>query len=162
MNYIYIIFLLLCLPTGLLVAQTAEIETILNIELQREIQHQQEDSENYRGEIVEVAENFKIENGVLSVTFRKKSYYSGEDYLERKEVELNQITLVEKDLQVVFSSEIDAVKIIRTTGEKIDVSYDNLFLTHLSIGKYNEFLADELVAAFKKAGYTIEKGEWMD
>ncbi|WP_290792182.1 hypothetical protein [Flavihumibacter sp. UBA7668] len=38
----------------------------------------------------------------------------------------------------------------------------DLFFLNLSYVKQNEYLAKELIKAFRKAGYEIQKGSWFD
>lgn len=166
-------------------SQTSEIVKILNLGLKKETKAQNEDRWNYSGEKFEVEKNFSIKDSTLTVTainyegkevgeiqtrmeilsieVKKKSYYGEHFYTERREVDLQKIKAVVKDINVIFETEPDAVKItqIYENGEKSERKSDMFFL-QLSYEEQNEYLADDLVEAFKKAKYTIEKGFWHD
>lgn len=164
-------------------SQTSEIVKILNLELKKETKKQKEDSGDNSGEKFEIVKNFIIKDSILmtainfegkevremqttmkilSIELKKKSC-GGDFYNEKQEVDLRKIKSVIKDINVIFETEPDAVKItqIDENGDKSERKSDMFFL-HLSYEKQNEYLADDLVEAFKKAKYTIEKGFWHD
>ncbi|MFT4203865.1 MAG: hypothetical protein QM610_08105 [Chitinophagaceae bacterium] len=64
-------------------SQTKEIIKILNIELAKEIRFQKENPENYYGIKFELAENFKIDNNILSLSVKKKNLYKDGFYTEK-------------------------------------------------------------------------------
>ncbi len=139
-----------------------EIEKRLNIELNKELKLQKEAS-YFEADTLIVVEPYKIENNILSVTVKKRSYYTKEFYLEKQEIDLDKITSIIKDINVIFETDNDAVKITQTDFEgKITTRNFNLFFLHLSTEKNNEFLAKNIIKAFKKEGYTIENRFWFD
>lgn len=181
---------LLLLQSVFAFSQTKEIAKILNRELQKEIRYQKEDAENYYGDKFEVVKNFSIRDSVitmisqnidsatfdvksetlmqsemkiLSIEIKKKNSYDNSLYTEKQEVALDNITTIAKDINIIFETKSNTVKITRTeeNGEK-SVSENELFFLHLSYGKHNEYIADELIKVFKKLGYSIEKGAWYD
>ena len=88
-------------------------------------------------------------------------------YLEQQTVALQDITAVTKDIGIFFETAPDKVQFIRKEYFE-DGNYTkssttkDLFRTHFVSLRQNEYLADELIKAFKKAGYKIEKGYWYD
>ena len=181
---------LLLLQSVFAFSQTKEIAKILNRELQKEIRYQKEDAENYYGDKFEVVKNFSIrdsmitmisqnidpvtfevkretliqtETKILSIETKRKNSYDNSFYTEKKEVALDNITVIAKDINIIFETKPNAVKITRTeeNGEK-KVSENDLHFLQLSYEKNNEYLADDLVKAFIKTGYNIEKGAWYD
>ena len=88
-------------------------------------------------------------------------------YLEQQIVALQDIRAVTKDIGIFFETAPDKVQFIRKEyfedGNSIKTSRKtDLFRTHFISLRDNEYLANDLVKAFKKAGYTIEKGYWYD
>lgn len=143
-------------------SQTTKIIKILNKEIGKEITAQK-DTVNYFGEKFDVIKNFSLENNVLSITLKRKSYYGEDFYNEIRQVELCKIKRIVKDINIIFETEPNAVKItqINAHGEKSEKTTDMFFL-QMSSEKQNEYVADDLLVAFRKAGYTIEKGFWYD
>ena len=85
----------------------------------------------------------------------------------KHEVSLKDITAVTKDIGIFFETAPDKVTLIRKEyfddGNFLKSSTTNdLFRTHFISLRQNEYLADQLVKAFQKAGYKIEKGYWYD
>lgn len=176
------LFLLLSVFTF---SQTDEIVKILNRELKNEIRTQKKDAKNYYGEKFEVIKNFNIEDSIQTMTVikadgtedglvqttmkilnlevRKKNYYGGDYYTEKQEVDLSKIKAIVKDINIIFETEANAVKITRTeeNGDKT-IRTGDMFFLHLSHEKQNEYLASELIKAFKKADSDIKKGFWHD
>lgn len=107
--------------------------------------------------------NFTIDHNILSLEVKKKRYYDDIYYTQKQEIDLQKIKTIIKDINIIFETEPDAVKITETNekGEKIFRNSDMFFL-YLSYEKQNENLADDLIEVFKKAGYTIIKGFWYD
>ena len=116
---------------------------------------------------LEVTEPFVIKNDTLFYTTKHHFAYEKGYYLEQQIVALQDITAVTKDIGIFFETEPDKVQVIRQeyfeesnsikTSKKTD-----LFRTYFISLRDNEYLADDLVKAFKKAGYKIEKGYWYD
>jgi len=179
------IALFLLLQSFFALSQTSEIVKILNLQLKKETKAQKEDRGNYNAEKFEVQKNFSIKDSILTITainsegkevgemqttmkilsieVKKKSDYGEDFYTERQEVDLQKIKAVAKDINVIFETEPDAVKITQTkeNGEK-SIRTSDMFFLQLSYEKQNEYLAEYLVEAFKKAKYAIQKGFWHD
>ncbi len=169
---------LVCFIGFFSIAQSTTITQLLQKTLQKENEvrqmlHTEADSlGNEIGYIqqdidsLEVAE-LAIKNDTLFYTTKQKMLYEKGYYLEQQMVALQDITTVTKDIGIFFETAPDKVQIIRQeyfeesnsikTSKKTD-----LFRTYFISLRDNEYLADDLVKAFKKAGYTIEKGYWYD
>lgn len=181
-NYI---FLILLLYPVFVISQVSEIEKILNRELKKEVLAQEKDRSHYYGDTFKVVEKFNIKDSVqtmtainaqgkeealmqttmkiLTVEVRKKNYYGEDFYTEKQEVDLRKITAIVKDINIIFETSPDAVKTTQTDekGNKTVKSSD-LFFLNLSYEKANEYLAEEIVKAFKKADCPIVKRYWYD
>ena len=157
-----ILFLFLLFATSALAQKQNQIEALLNKELTKELKLQRHDS-YYEADTLLIIQPYKIENNILSLTIQKKSNTDKTYISYRQEVALDKIMTVIKDINVVFETEKDAVKIydINSDGEVSYSTYD-LFFLQLSAEKNNEILADNLVKMFKKNGFTIEKRVWYD
>lgn len=150
-------------------AQEKKIVDFLNKDLRWEVKNQFENPERIeRYDTLTVVEPFAIKNGILSITTkRKQTLYSENDdkytetyIIEKQEVALNQIVELTKDINVIFVTRPDAVKISENGTE---TRTDDLFFLKLCCSaKYSEIWANELLALFKKAGYTIEMDSWYD
>ncbi len=114
-----------------------------------------------------VTEPFIIKNDSLYYTTKQKFAYEKGHYFEQQIVALNDITSVTKDVGIFFETQPNKVILIQKEyyddGKYIKTSTTtDLFRTHFVSLQQNEYLADDLVKAFKKAGYKIEKGYWYD
>lgn len=108
-----------------------------------------------------------IKNDILVYT--TKNYFTNVNgyYLYKQEVALKDIIAVTKDVGIFFESAPEKVLVTQSEyfddgNYKITTGEFDLFRTHFTTLRENEYLADELVKAFKTAGYTIEKGYWYD
>ena len=115
---------------------------------------------------LEVAE-LAIQNDTLFYTTKHHFAYEKGYYLEQQIVALHDITAVTKDIGIFFESAPEKVFVTQSEyfydgNYKITTGELDLFRTHFTTLRENEYLADELVKAFKNAGYTIEKGYWYD
>ena len=157
-----ILFLFLLFATSALAQKQNQIEALLNKELTKELKLQRQDT-YYEADTLLIIQPYKIENNILSLTIQKKSNTDKTYISYRQEVALDKIMTVIKDINVIFETEKDAVKIyeINSDGEVSYSTYD-LFFLQLSAEKNNEILADNLVKMFKKNGFTIEKRVWYD
>ncbi|MFY7665675.1 hypothetical protein [Flavobacterium sp.] len=144
--------------------QENEVRQMLRAEADRlgnEIGYIQQDIDS-----LEVAE-LAIKNDTLFYTTKQKMLYEKGYYLEQQIVALQDIKAVTKDIGIFFESAPEKVQVIRQeyfedgnyikTNRKVD-----LFRTYFVSLRENEYFAKDLVKAFKKAGYTIEKGYWFD
>ncbi|WP_159801784.1 hypothetical protein [Flavobacterium sp. MK4S-17] len=175
-------FILILLATVLannISAQTAAITKILQKTLQQEIEARKmvyteiDSAGNKIGmstmdiDSLVVTEPFIIKNDTLYYTTKHHFAYEKGYYTDQQIVALKDISAVAKDIGIFFETAPDKVQIIRQeyfeesnsikTSRKTD-----LFRTHFISLRDNEYLADDLVKAFKKAGYKIEKGYWYD
>ena len=174
----YILILLAIYSANSIFAQTTTITQLLQKTLQqeneaRQMVHKEVDSVgNEIGYIqqdidsLEVTE-LAIQNDTLFYTTKHHFAYEKGYYLEQQIVALQDITAITKDIGIFFETEPDKVQVIRQEyfedGNYIKTSRKtDLFRTHFISLRDNEYLANDLVKAFKKAGYTIEKGYWYD
>lgn len=162
----YSLLLILLFSCFISFSQQTEIVKILNKELEKEGRLRLKDPD-LSGDTLWVVTPYRIDSNVLSVTIRKKNYYNEKYYTERQEIALDKIRAIVKDINIIFETDTDAVRITETIentdGPPLTESrYYNLFFLHLSAQKQNEALADKLVKAFKKTGLAIEKGFWYD
>ena len=175
----YILILLAIYSANSIFAQTTTITQILQKTLQQENETRKmvyTEVDTLGNEIgllqidvdsLEVTEPFVIKNDTLFYTTKHHFAYEKGYYLEQQIVALQDITAVTKDIGIFFETEPDKVQVIRQEyfedGNSIKTSRKtDLFRTHFISLRDNEYLADDLVKAFKKAGYTIEKGYWYD
>lgn len=173
----FILLLLTTLLANPISAQTTTITQILEKTLQQENIVRgimREESESLGNEVgwkedldsLEVTE-LVIKNDTLYYTTKQKMLYQEGYYLEQQIVALKDITAVSKDIGIFFETAYDKLKVIRyqyySNGEvKKNIHYDNLLRTYFVSLRDVEHLAYDLIKAFKKAGYTIEKGSWYD
>ena len=175
----YILILLAIYSANSIFAQTTTITQILQKTLQQENEARKmvyTEVDTLGNEIgllqidvdsLEVTEPFVIKNDTLFYTTKHHFAYEKGYYLEQQIVALQDITAVTKDIGIFFETEPDKVQVIRQEyfedGNSIKTSRKtDLFRTHFISLRDNEYLANDLVKAFKKAGYTIEKGYWFD
>ena len=174
---ILILFTILRFTTSF--AQTTKITQLLQVTLQQEnkarkmvyteidslgneIGLNKQDSDS-----LVATEPFIIKKDSLFYTIKKEFSMEKGYYLEQQIVALQDIIAVTKDIGIFFETAPDKVQFIRKEyfedGNSIKTSRKtDLFRTHFISLRDNEYLANDLVKAFKKAGYTIEKGYWYD
>ena len=174
----YILLLLAIYSANSIFAQTTTITQLLQKTLQqeneaRQMVHTEVDSlGNEIGYIqqdidsLEVTE-LAIQNDTLFYTTKHHFAYEKGYYLEQQIVALQDVIAVTKDIGIFFETAPDKVTLIRKEyfddGNFLKSSTTNdLFRTHFISLRQNEYLADQLVKAFQKAGYKIEKGYWYD
>ena len=159
-------------------AQTTKITQLLQVTLQQEnkvrkmIQVEIDSLGNEIGlmkqdlDSLEVTE-LVVKNDTLYYTTKQKMLYQEGYYLEQQIVALKDITAVSKDIGIFLETAYDKLKVISnqyySNGEvQKTIRYNNLFRTYFVSLRDIEYLAYDLIKAFKKAGYTIEKGSWYD
>lgn len=175
----YILILLAIYSANSIFAQTTTITQLLQKTLQKEnkarkmvyteidslgneIGLNKQDSDS-----LVATEPFIIKKDSLFYTIKKEFSMEKGYYLEQQIVALQDIRAVTKDIGIFFETAPDKVQFIRKEyfedGNSIKTSRKtDLFRTHFISLRDNEYLANDLVKAFKKAGYTIEKGYWYD
>ncbi|WP_374540189.1 hypothetical protein [Flavobacterium sp.] len=173
---ILILFTILRFTTSF--AQTTKITQLLQVTLQQEnkvrkmIQVEIDSLGNEIGlmkqdlDSLEVTE-LVVKNDTLYYTTKQKMLYQEGYYLEQQVVALKDITAVSKDIGLFLETAYDKLKIISnqyySNGEvQKTIRYNNLFRTYFVSLRDIEYLAYDLIKAFKNAGYTIEKGSWYD
>lgn len=158
-------FLLTLIFLGtILTAQEKKITKFLNDQLKKEIREFPG-----VGDSLNLIEPFQIdENKVLSFQVSKYNFETEETEFITQEVSLDKITGFVKDINIIFETEKDAVKV---TTIKIDVNRQeisnqtynyHLFFTEINKEKDNEYLRDKILDAFSKAGYIINSQFWAD
>ena len=174
----YILLLLAIYSANSIFAQTTTITQLLQKTLQKENEARQmvnTEVDSLGNEIgyiqqdidsLEVAE-LAIQNDTLFYTTKHHFAYEKGYYLEQQIVALQDITVITKDIGIFFETASDKVQVIRQEyfedGNSIKTSRKtDLFRTYFVSLRQNDYLADDLIKAFKKAGYTIEKGYWYD
>ena len=175
----YILILLAIYSANSIFAQTTTITQLLQKTLQKEnkarkmvyteidslgneIGLNKQDSDS-----LVATEPFIIKKDSLFYTIKKEFSMEKGYYLDQQIVALKDVIAVTKDIGIFFETAPDKVQFIRKEyfedGNSIKTSRKtDLFRTHFVSLKDNEYLADELIKAFKKAGYKIEKGYWYD
>ena len=172
------ILLLAILIVNPISAQTTKITQLLQVTLQQENKARKmvyTEIDSLGNEIglnkqdidsLEVAE-LAIQNDTLFYTTKHHFAFEKGYYLEQQIVALQDIRAVTKDIGIFFETAPDKVTLIRKEyfedGNSIKTSRKtDLFRTHFISLRDNEYLANDLLKAFKKAGYKIEKGYWYD
>lgn len=178
-----ILLVIFLLQSVFVFSQTKEFVRILNKELKKELKridknpnaekfeviqfYQLRDSvivmEEYQEDPQAVRRIMRADLKILSVEIKKKNEYTGKYYTEKQEVSLGTIEKIQKDINILFTTQKNAVLLttINEIGEKETYNTDQFFL-HLREEKNNEHFADQIVKIFKKAGYLLEKGIWAD
>ena len=175
----YILILLASFLANPISAQTTTITQILQKTLQQENEARKmvyTEVDTLGNEIgllqmdidsLEVTEPFVIKNDTLYYTTKHHFAFEKGYYLDQQIVALKDVIAVTKDMGIFFETTPDKVTLIRKeyfddgNYTKSSTTKD-LFRTHFVSLRQNEYLADELIKAFKKAGYKIEKGYWYD
>lgn len=147
-------------------SQQTEIVKILNKELDKEARLRLKDPD-LSADTLWVITPYRIDSNVLSITVKIKEYNDDKFYTEKQEISLDKIKAIVKDINVIFETEPDAVRITQlqldaTSTQAAEIRYSNLFFLHLYAEKQNEALANKLIKAFGKAGLKIENRFWYD
>ncbi|TDX83319.1 hypothetical protein [Epilithonimonas xixisoli] len=156
------VLLIICLFQNIY-AQESEIVKILNQNLKEDLEIKAE--YNHFDDTLRIIKPYAIANGILSIEIESKK--GNIHYVEKREVPISEIDAVEKDINVIFSANNDAVKITTTYlkklyDEKDGTETSSLFFTGIRLQRQNKFLGESLQKAFEKAGYKIELGSWYD
>lgn len=143
-------------------AQTMEILRVLNREMLTP-----EAAIPGAGRKVTLPEHFSIKDSagmqILILEVRQPNNDRTAFRVIRQEVALDKIKRIVKDINIIFETERNAVITTATDSDGVsDIRTGDLFFLQLSYQEHNEYLAGELIKAFKKAGFTIEKGYWYD
>ena len=175
----YILILLAIYSANSIFAQTTTITQILQKTLQQENETRKmvyTEVDTLGNEIgllqidvdsLEVTEPFVIKNDTLFYTTKHHFAFEKGYYLDQQIVALKDVTAVTKDIGIFFETAPDKVQFIRKEyfedGNSIKTSRKtDLFRTYFVSLRQNDYLADDLIKAFKKAGYKMEKRYWYD
>ena len=145
-------------------AQEKEIVKILNSELQKEIKNQFKHP-LFNGDTLSIVQEFQIDaNKILSVEVKRNSVYG--TVIERQEVLLSKIINVGKDINIILDTQSDDVKNVvknfyKDQNKEEFVSKSTMFFTHIRFPD-KEYVGEDLIKAFAKAGFKIEKNYWYD
>jgi len=156
--------ILLVLESVFAFSQTTEIVNILNKELKEEIDYLFK-KPNFDGDRITLIKEFSIDNNkILSVEIKKtnKNGYS----LERQEVLLSKVKIIGKDINIILETNGKDVKtwiqrFYKNEKKEEFFNEGSMFFTHLNFPN-NEYIGDDLIEAFSKAGYNTTKDYWYD
>jgi hypothetical protein len=156
------IFLMLLITTTLF-SQENKIVDLLNNQLQKEIK-------TYRSQdTIKLIKPFHIDqNKKLSFEYEIYNNVREEWRILKYEVALNKINGFIKDVNVIFTTEQNdvllSVKIYNIKKEFIEEVFykKDMFFTEISFEQNNTNFRDDILAAFKKTGYTINSEYWYD
>lgn len=160
-----LILVLIISGTTTAFCQTSKLNQLLQETLQQEfkirkIEHTVSDS-------IKIKQTLVVEKDTLYCIIKSDFIFKKSNNTEQQKVALKDITMVIKDVGIFFVTQPD--KVIRTSTKNTheepqtkEVETSNLFRTHIVSLLENENLADELVKAFKVAGFSIKKGDWYD
>lgn len=158
------VILLMIVFSSFCFSQDKEIVKILNEELKKELKYQFRHP-NFNGDTITLIKEFSIDqNKILSFEIKKTNErgYS----LEKQQVPISKIKIIGKDINIILESDEKDVKTIIKhfyKDEKSEefVSSSEMFFTYIHFPN-NEYIGDELIKAFGKAGYKIKKEYWYD
>ena len=145
-------------------SQEKEIVKILNEELKKEIKHQFKNP-NFNGDTLSIIAEYKIDaNKILSIEIKKSNSFGFT--IEKQEVPLSKIKIIGKDINIILETDEKDVKIwtqrFYKNEEKQEFSNEStMFFKHLHFHN-KEYIGNELIEAFSKAGYKITKSYWYD
>lgn len=158
------ILLILILFGTILSAQEKQITKLLNEQLRNEIKEFPG-----IGDSLTLIKPFEIdENKVLSFQVLKYNFETEETEIISQEVALDKITGFVKDINVIFETDKEAVKVtsVKTNSSGLEISNDtynyHLFFTEINRESENEYFRDRILKAFSKAGYKINSEFWAD
>lgn len=161
-----IIIIVLLFISSTLFSQNDKIVKLLNKQLNTEYKeyYDQADKERFK-----LTQPYKIdENGILSFSFTENyNQYNGKTNYYR-EIPIDKIVRLDKDMNVVFiSDEKNALEIVTTYDNQGKLVRENkyqstVFQTEIKKEQQNEYFRDELIKAFNKAGYEIKSEYWWD
>lgn len=156
----YSILLILLFSGIFSFAQQEKITKLLNEQFEKE-QKMYEADDFDKPKLIQP---FQIKNDTLSVAF---SYQNEEDEIQYfRQVNLKDIQSFEKDMNVLFIANDGSVKETITTKnvdgitEKKHYNYSHLFFTELRKDFDDDYLQEEMIKAFEKAGFEISGEYW--
>lgn len=175
--------LLFILQSAFVYTQNSKLVKLLNKELKKELKRIEKNPDAEKFEVVQfyqLRDSILIQEEhnedpqaprkimqanlkILSVEIKKRNEYTRKFYTEKQEVSLGMIEKLQKDINVLFTTQKDAVLVTETdeNGKKESYRTDQFFL-NLNQEKNNEHFADELVKKFNATGNFVEKGIWAD
>ena len=147
-------------------SQEKEIVRILNSELKSELRKQTKHP-LFEGDTIILMKDFSIDqNKILSVEIKRENPNEDGFIIEKQEIPLKEIKYISKDINVILEPIGRKVKVTRTYlykngKQETGISDYDLFFTHIRFPD-NEYIGDNLVKAFKKAGFEVNKLQWYD
>lgn len=159
--------LILVLTNYSSIAQEAKIVQLLNTALKKEIKIQLK-AENFNGDTISIVQPYAITADKRLTIIIKNREANADGYsISSISVALKDIVVLTKDINILFETKRDAVRIERTfyptKGKATKSTYtSDLFFTQLYLSKGNEYFRDELLEAFGKAGYKVGNEFWAD
>lgn len=144
-------------------SQEKEIVKILNEQIKKEIRDQFENP-YFDGDTLTMIKEFSINNKILSVEMKKSNAFR--TVVERQEVPISKISSVGKDINIIFDAlgkdvKIKSKKFSKDDDEEIFESDSDMFFTYIHFRDI-EYVGNDLIKAFEKAGFKIKKNYWYD
>lgn len=145
-------------------SQEKEIIKILNDELKKEIKNQFQHPD-FDGDTLTLTKEFSIDkNRILSVEIKKQNGFR--TYTERQEVHLSKISSIGKDINIIMNSDggevqINSKSVDKNNNQQTRSTNSGIFFTYMHFNN-NEYIGDNLVKAFAKAGFPIKKLYWYE
>lgn len=146
-------------------SQKSNIVHLLNSQLKKELSMYRES--NF--DSLKIIQPFHIDhNKKLVLEVEKYIPHMDRWKTIKSEVPLHQIAGLLKDVNVLFLSNGENVLMtVKTFNKKrvlirTDIKDTNLFFTEINKEQNNKKFRNQLVAAFKKAGYEIKSNTWLD
>lgn len=162
-------------------SQTQEIVKILNRELKIQvakeplkIMNTDSSGVEYVSHIItdtmQIVKPFVLKNNLLSFTVERTLKSHNPQYYGRiiitQEVALDKITGISQDLGVFLDTEPDSVTFSATLyhedGKVESYEIKQGFMRTYLFSPTSKNLSEDLIKAFKKAGFTIQKGVWYN
>ncbi|WP_312077291.1 hypothetical protein [Chryseobacterium sp.] len=144
-------------------SQEKEIVKILNEQIKKEIRDQFENP-YFDGDTLTMMKEFSINNKILSVQMKKSNGFR--TVVETQEVPISKISSVGKDINIIFDAmgndvKIKSKKFSKDDGEEVFESDSEMFFTYIHFPGI-EYVGNDLLKAFEKAGFKINKNYWYD
>lgn len=145
-------------------AQENKIAQFLNDSLKKDLALP--DTIKYFDDTLSIIKPYQVEDGILSVELEIKK--GGYVYNEKREIPLDEVEMVEKDLNIILigkkseSVTVTTTEIINGKAQSSKVEKSPYFHTGIRIGKKNKIIGEHLQFYFAKTNRRISVGQWYD